>query len=318
VRAASLYPVVVTRYIAEHAMPHTRGWRRTSRTLGIDGRDIIARSLAARWRNRPVATITRDDVHDIVDEVRLHGVPGHKRVRDATTDIMARRTHAVLSSFFAWCMRERVIDANPCANVNLPRKGAPRERVLTDAELVAFWRACDELDAPMRGVFRLLLLTGQRRSEVARMRWDEVVGDVWTLPSARTKNKREHTVPLTRGALNIIEAMPRVCEYVFTNDGRRAVNEFSTHKDRVAAIMRSTSRWTIHDLRRTAATGMARAGADLHIIERALNHVSGSFGGIVGVYQRYRYADEMRRALEGWETLLLGIVSGKVVAVRAS
>jgi integrase len=314
--ASSLYPAVVARYITEHAMPRTRGWRRTARCLGVDGHDIIARSLADRWRTRPVATITRDDMHDVVDEMRLHGVPGQRRRGDATTDGLARRTHAVYSSFFAWCMRERLITTNPCANANLPPKGAARERVLTDAELVAFWRACDELDPPMRGVFRLLLLTGQRLNEVARMKWDEVVGDVWTLPASRTKNKREHAVPLTRGMLDIIESMPRVCEYVFTNDGRRPAANFP--KDRVAAIMRSADHWTLHDLRRTAATGMARAGADLHVIERALNHVSGSFGGIVGVYQRYRYADEMRRALEAWEVLLLGIVSGKVVAVRAS
>jgi integrase len=315
--ASSVYPALVTRYIDEYARARTRRWRRVARTLGVDGAEVIPASLAHRWRAKRVAALTRDDIADVVDEIRLHGVPGTGRRSAGTTDSLARHAHGILSSFFAWCVSQRVIDANPCLGVSLPPMRVPRERVLTDGEIVAFWRACDELDAPMRSVFRLLLMCGQRRSEVARMTWDEVVGNVWTLPAARTKNKREHTVPLTAAALDIIEAMPRLCPYVFTNDGTRPVSDFSGAKTRVAKVM-GTSSWTLHDLRRTAATGMARAGADLHVIERALNHVSGSFGGIVGVYQRYRYADEVRRALEAWETLLMGIVSGKVVSVRAS
>src|SRR5262249_39293812 len=155
------------------------------------------------------------------------------------------------------------------------------------------------------------------------LRWEEVAEDgaAITIPGSRTKNHRNHVVPLSKAAQAILAKVERVPEspLVFTTTGTTPVSGWSKTKRRIDQLMGSEPPWLIHDLRRTAATGMARAGADLPVIERALNHVSGSFGGIVGVYQQYQYRDEVRAAMEAWSSLLLTIVEGrpaKVVPIR--
>jgi integrase len=148
------------------------------------------------------------------------------------------------------------------------------------------------------------------------MRVDELSSDgtVWTLPATRTKNKRTHTITLPPLAREIIASVKRGDRYVFTRNGR-PLNGFSNAKNRLDAHMVGVPAWRTHDLRRVAVTGMARAGADLHVIERVINHASGSFGGIVGVYQKHKFADESARALAAWERLLLSIVEPAVANV---
>jgi integrase len=191
--------------------------------------------------------------------------------------------------------------------------------VLTDDELRGFWLGCDELSEPFGPLLKLLLLTGARLREVAEMTHAELNGGTWIVPPSRTKNKLAHTVPLPCMAQEIIADLARVAGepgFLFSTNGRTPVSGFSKIKARLDGIMLKLARnegadippWRIHDLRRTAATGMARAGVDLPVIERALNHVSGSFAGIVGVYQRYKFEDEVRAALEAWANLLCSIV----------
>jgi integrase len=214
--------------------------------------------------------------------------------------------------------------------------------VLDDREVRWFSRACDELGEPFGAMLKLLLVTAARREEVARMTRAEISDDcaTWSLAAGRTKNNRPHVVPLPPLAREIIGGVRTIAGkpgYIFTTTGTTPVSGFSRVKTRLDKLMLKFAReeaaaagrgsaevtippWRLHDLRRTAVTGMARAGADLHVIERAVNHVSGSFGGIVATYQKHRYAAEVRAALEAWANLIGEITSreprGNVVPLR--
>jgi len=162
----------------------------------------------------------------------------------------------------------------------------------------------------------LLILSGQRRNEVAALAWKELDLDakIWTLPAARAKNGIEHTIPLSDMAVDILRACPRIdsSDYVFTVSGRIPMRGFHLTKRRLDALMPAeTAPWVWHDIRRTVASGMARLGVNLPVIEKLLNHVSGSFAGIVGVYQRHSFADEKRAAMQAWANHVEVIVSGK-------
>src|SRR5262249_20867615 len=148
---------------------------------------------------------------------------------------------------------------------------------------------------------KLLLLTGQRRGEVADMRWSEIDGDVWTLPPSRTKNKQKHQVPLSSQAMTIIENVNRVAgDFVLTTTGESGLGGFSKAKARIDDLMKPAKPWVLHDLRRTCAAGMQRLGFPVEVIERALNHKSGRFAGIVQVYQVDKLHDQTRAALQAW------------------
>jgi integrase len=171
---------------------------------------------------------------------------------------------------------------------------------LSDAEVRKLWSTLDAIGGPAAAVIKLCLLTGQRRGECAGLRRSEISGDTWTLPAARTKNKHEHSVPLTGPVLELIESMARLGDAVFTTGGDRPVANFSDLKIAVDVLMGPTPRWTWHDVRRTTATGLQRLGIRLEVTEAVLNHVGGSRAGIVGIYQRAEYRGEKRKALEAW------------------
>ena len=255
------------------------------------------------WRGRTIHDIKRRDVIALVEAV-AEGRP-----------ILANRTLRVLSKWFSWLVGRDMIVASPCAGVERPSKEIARDRILSDDEIKRLWSACDVLDDRTAACVRLMLLLGQRRNEIAHMHWSEITGNVWTLAPARTKNNRQHTVPLPRQALEIIEALPRVGDYVLRPLGNRG------HAKRtIDAVMKPATRWVFHDLRRTAASGMSRLGARTEAVERALNHVSGAFGGITGVYQRDDLADAKRDALQWWadhvEAVVRGEPAGNVVRMR--
>jgi integrase len=195
--------------------------------------------------------------------------------------------------------------------------------VLSDDEIVAFWNGCDSLGWPFGSLFRLLLLTAQRRDEVGCMTWLEVDLDsgLWALPRERAKNDRAHEVQLSRFALDILAAAPRITgsQFIFTTTGQRPASGFSKAKQRLDIqmahlcaeelgkadsvedkIAKGLPAWTLHDLRRTAATCMARLNIAPHVVDRILNHVSGTIRGVAAVYNRHAYLEERKAALEAW------------------
>lgn len=200
-----------------------------------------------------------------------------------------------------------------------------RDRYLSDDEIRWFWAATGAEPYPWGPLARMLLLTGQRLNEVAQMTEREVRGDTWHLAAARTKNGRAHDVPLTEGMLAILGALEPVKGapgFLFTTTGETPVSGFNKALHTIQAGMAAAAEeergepveiphWTFHDLRRTAATTMARLGVPVRVTEAVVNHISGTGGGIVAVYQRHDFADEKRQALEGYGRFLAELVDGK-------
>jgi integrase len=186
-----------------------------------------------------------------------------------------------------------------------------RDRVLTDDEIVAFWRAAEAIGEPFGPLYRLLLLTGQRLREAAGMRDAEISGDVWTIPAARAKNSEAHAVPLSTAAQGVLAGVRRIkgAGYVFTTNGSSAVSGFAKAKARLDKAMgEGVEPFVIHDLRRTAASGMARLGIPPHVVEAVLNHRTGTVSGVARVYNRFTYEAEKRAALESWGRYVLELV----------
>jgi integrase len=317
--AANRFAALVPKFIIEHAKPKTRRWRDTARLLGLRYRkdggepEEVPGGLVQRWGDRPVRKIDGHDIWTVVDETRCLGAPGLERRSDGLTDSNARAMHSALSAFCGWLVKHRRVEANPCTGVHRPDAPKARDRVLTPAEIVTLWHACDKVGEPFGQLLKLLLLTGCRLNEVAAMRLGELSEDraTWSLPSQRTKNGRPHVVPLPPLARTILTSVKPIAGdagLIFTTTGRTPVSGFSKLKRTLDAVMQIPP-WRLHDLRRTAATGLAELGVAPHVIEAALNHISGAKAGVAGVYNRASYAEEKRIALERWASHLTGLVS---------
>jgi integrase len=190
-----------------------------------------------------------------------------------------------------------MIDHHPCARMQMPAPPCVRHRVLTDAELSAVWRATYRLSLVDGAYYRLLILGGQRRTETARMRWADISDGVWTIPADHAKNGRAHAVPLSRQMMAELDALPRLDESPWVLV--KPINNPCKIKTTIDQLSGVTG-WVTHDLRRTAATGLASLGIAPHVIERILNHRSGVISGVAGIYNRHSYADECRAALQAW------------------
>jgi integrase len=232
----------------------------------------------------------------------------------------ANNMRTSLSTFFAWCMGRGLVDQNPVIGRHVAPE-QPRTRVLSTAELAAVWRACD--DNAYGAIVRLLILTGQRREEIGGLRFGEVCDGVIALPPSRTKNRRAHVIPLSTAAQAILaRRSSQTGDFVFGD--AKAFPSWSRGKSLLDASLAAAGArlepWTLHDLRRSVATGMAELGVPPHIVEAVLNHVSGHKAGIAGVYNRASYEREKRAALAMWADHVLAAVEGRagnVVAMRA-
>jgi len=236
------------------------------------------------FHDRPVGKITQSDV-----STALNAIP------TAPSRSQAQRK---LSTFYVWAVMEGHAPENPVAKTKTVKAGTPRERVLTEAEIRTVWNCCKDDD--LGRIIKLLLLTGCRRDEVGGLRWSEIDLEkgTLTLSGERTKNGRTHTLTLPPLALQIIKQVEK-------RDGRdflfgQWAEGFTNWKDARTRLADGLVHWTIHDLRRTAATHMCELGIAPHIVEAILNHVSGHKSGIAGIYNRASYKEPMKLALQAW------------------
>lgn len=290
---------------------------------------IIERELKPTWSEKPILDIGRREVIELLDGIVDRGAP-----------TQANRTLAHMRRLFNWARERAIVEMNPAAGMRMPSPEVQRDRTLSDDEIRLFWNACGDVGWPFGPLFMLLLVTAQRRSEVAGLRWSELklADKQWVIPRDRAKNDREHAVHLSELAVEIIRPLPRFArepdgregksagsDLVFTTTGERAVSGISRAKERldkrILELLRgelvqtggdaenaAIGEWVLHDLRRTAATGMAKLSIAPHVVDRILNHVSGTIRGVAAVYNRHAYLDERNAALEAWSRYIERLV----------
>ena len=311
VRQSNTFGAVAESFLEKHAAS-----RRTARAIGR----LVRGKLISRWRDRPIDTIGKRDVIGMIEDIQ-----------EKSGAEMARQSLTYARRLFGWAAARDLFLVNPCTGVAtadfLPPK-VSRDRVLTDAELALVLKATAPegvgyLTAPYT---RFLLMTACRRSEAADAVWAEfdLAQGTWLLPAARVKNASEHALPLPRPALDLLAALPRFagCDFVFTT-GRRPIGALSARKRKLDARIAELNGgvpiapYTWHDLRRSAASGMAALGIAPHVIESILNHRSGVISGIARIYNRHDFRAEKAHALATWaahlERLEHGDDAGNVV-----
>ena len=270
---------------------------------GVETEAIIRRELLPPWRDRHTAGFRRSDLTELTDHLIVTGTP-----------MAAYRVYQTATRIFNWALNRGDIEASPFAAMKPPIKRVARDRALKDHEIKTLWAAWAHLGYPFGLLQRVLLLLGQRRSEVAKMRWPEVDFDKreWTIPASRSKSRREHIVPLADAVVDILDGLPRFAEgdFVFTTTaGRVPVTGFSGVKIRTDQILAgqgtAIENWRVHDLRRTCRTGLARLGVPEVVSERVLNHQA---QGLAKVYNQHEYLAEKRDALARWAQEVMNII----------
>jgi integrase len=302
------FAAVAARFLAEHVernlRPNTiREWKR-----------VIARELIPQWGDRPIRGIDKGDVLKLL------------MAKAATRPMQADEIRKVLRRLCGWSIGENLLALDPTEGVaKRVKTREERDRVLSDAEIQAFWAACDRSGWPFGPLFKMLLLTAQRREEVGAARWSEFDLErcTWTIPAARAKNKKPHLVHLSAFVRELLEGVPRTGDLLFASRGS-APSGYSRVKARLDGFMAeamgaAAGSWTLHDLRRTAASGMAELDFAPHVVGRVLNHVSGAIKGIDRIYIRHEFDKERRAALEAWGRRVEGLVrprGGSVVELH--
>jgi len=285
--------------------------------------DQFKRDMLPAIGNRPIESITRRDIARVVNAVSDRGAA-----------VSANRLLSYMQGFFRWLVERGELDESPVKNLSKPNPERSRERVLTDIELLAVWQAGGDIGYPYGSLVRLLILTAQRRAEVANLRWADIdrAESLWTQPREMTKADRTHRVPLSPAAMILIDSIPDLgspilfpatrlrsparagspprsisgwAKFKLNLDKRTLAHLQKAEDSRAKAEGRPSATvtmppWTLHDIRRTVASGMAALGVLPHVIERLLNHSNGTIRGVAAVYNRHSYLPEMREALERW------------------
>jgi integrase len=230
---------------------------------------------------------------------------------DRLQKTVSEQNHALVAVkvFFRWAQRRHYITHSPCEGMQTIRR-QPRQRILSDAELVAVYKTAEKIGPPFGAIVQLCILTGQRRSEIAWLRRSYFENNTCTFPASFTKNKREHTFPIGKLAQAVVDKTLNDTDFLFPAQRGDTVfggwSKCKTAFDKACPI----APWTLHDLRRTFATNLAALGTPIHVTERLLNHISGTTtGGLIAVYQRHSYMDEMRAAILAWERRLEKLLS---------
>jgi integrase len=316
----------IMKSIGRHGSPWTPDTARNKarELLGTlaAGDDPFAKPLAAeafgaeieRYLERKRSALKPISFSEVARYLRQHCAPLHRlrlgeidrrtiavllaEIERTRGPVARNRLRSALSAFYAWAITEGLLDANPVQGTAKANENGSRERVLTPEELRALWHSLG--DDRFSDIIRLLLLTGQRRNEIGHLQWSEIdlARKLIILAPARTKNSRQHEVPLSRQACAILERQPRhnTTHFVFREKGYQDWDRAKAALDQRLRI----ADWRLHDLRRTCATGMGELGVQPHHVEAVLNHVSGHRAGVAGVYQRAKYIEPMREALQRW------------------
>jgi len=277
---------------------HVKGKRKAA-----DVEREMRSELLTRWKSKPINKITRRDVIAMVDEIKDRGAP-----------YQARNMLGHAKVFFNWCVERSILPASPCDHISRQRiigPTPPRQRMLSNDEVRAFWNATGQLGYPSGPMLRMLLLTGQRKAEVSEAQWSEfdLANKIWTIPKERFKSDATHLVPLSDTVMALLEELPRWNggDFLFsTTGGRRPARNGSEVKQKLDLLMGNPPPWVIHDLRRVVRSQLAALRVQDHIAETVIGH---GRKGIARVYDQHRYVEEMREALQGWADRLRGIVS---------
>jgi integrase len=228
---------------------------------------------------------------------------------------MANRVLAAVRKFFNWCIGRGILEISPCSGITAPAREQARHRVLTDEELAPVLEAARQMGFPFGTIVEVLSFTGQRRDEVGRMAWEhlDLRRKVWIIPGGHAKNGKPHLVHLSEPVLGLLETIPRTGELVFSGDGKRMFQGYSRAKAKLDELS-GVGGWTLHDLRRTVVSGMARLGVAPHVTDKILNHQSGAISGVAAVYQRHEFLKERKQALDLWGDHVLSLGRAAVAA----
>jgi integrase len=303
------FAAVAEAWLASHVDANCRA--RTQR----EWRRVLAHDAIPAWGTRPIETITKGEVLEL-----LH------RVADRGARVQANRLQARLGSLFRWAVERDYVSVSPLGGLRRLTQEQSRDRRLTDQELVWLWKGCEWLNAPQAALTRLLVLTGARRQEVAGMEWSEIdlEAGIWTLPARRSKNGKEHVTHLSATAIEVLRSVPKTSDrWVFSTTARAPVGGFSRAKRDLDKAMEMERRkslklpldapagvppWTLHDLRRTLASACAELGVAVHVCDRILNHSNRALGTVGAVYQVSEFRKERAAALELWSRHVMGLV----------
>ena len=271
--------------VAQHwldnvAKKQNASWRNQERQLELH--------ILPHWRDRAIDSLSRGEVRDLVDGVEGEAAP--------------IRVLGLVKTLMRYALYRDWLEVSPADAIPPPGAYVPRDRYLSMPDLARVYRAADLLGYPNAGFVKLMILTGQRRTEVAAMRWEDVdlKAKTWVIPGENSKNDRAQLVPLSEMAADLLGAQPRIGPFVWTTDGETHIRGFSKAKARLDTFLAKPAleAWRFHDLRRTAATHCVRLGVSEEVVERLLNHTPK--GVTARVYALHSYAPEKRAALQLW------------------
>jgi integrase len=280
---------VMDAYI-EHVTRTARSWKNIA--------SMLRRPELQLFHPRAVTDVTKRELITAIDGVAAAGSPHG-----------ASNTLRYLQTAYRFGVERDLIQHNPIERVRAPAPIVSRDRVLSPSELRRVWHAAGTMAPQWTAMIRMMILTGQRRTEVGRMRWEDVEGETWTIPRERTKKDRAQHVHLTPAALKLLAALPRPANgtgFVFSGDGGvTASSYFSAAKTAVDQAAELNEPWRFHDLRRTVRSGLAELGVPEPVSRKIMNHAS---AGVDGVYNRYSYAEEAKQAWGDWAAHVLSII----------
>jgi integrase len=302
---------------------HNKYWEETRR--------IIAQYAYPDLKDTPITEIRRGDIKAVIEETEQH------------SQSTARLLFAALRPLFDWACEHELIELSPMSALKPPAPSKKRKRVLSDAEIRAYWQATAIEPWPWQSILRLFLFTGQRREQVSGLRWRELDLDkgIWTLPPPeefteekeisggkvryinRTKNKEKHVVHLSPEAIALLDPIEEACwkrlvkngehDFVFSTTGYSAPSGYSKLQDRVrdnvqVIIGKPVPHWTFHDVRRTVSTSIQKLGYNKAVAHLVIGHISSGKDPLDDVYMQHEYLDERREALMKWSRHVIEVV----------